>query len=161
MSVFKWEPRKGWDVLLDAYVHEFSGSEPVELHIMTKPFGKGDQVRLGRMPCRTQTALTKRRVVVTIAVMSVVTDAKVCHMHLRPTRRQRSVDRHALTVVVGVLAAQDTVQQVQSWLHKRLGIQRSQIADLPRVYVHTAFIDDATYRRLYSSADCVVLPTRY
>lgn len=44
LSVFKWEPRKGWDVLLDAYVNEFSGVEPVELHIITKPFGKGDQV---------------------------------------------------------------------------------------------------------------------
>ncbi|WIA22210.1 hypothetical protein OEZ85_004541 [Tetradesmus obliquus] len=43
MSVFKWETRKGWDVLLDAYLHEFTAQEPVELHIMTKPFGKGKE----------------------------------------------------------------------------------------------------------------------
>uniref|UniRef100_A0A383VNX1 Glycosyl transferase family 1 domain-containing protein n=1 Tax=Tetradesmus obliquus TaxID=3088 RepID=A0A383VNX1_TETOB len=43
MSVFKWETRKGWDVLLDAYLHGFTAQEPVELHIMTKPFGKGKE----------------------------------------------------------------------------------------------------------------------
>ncbi|KAF6262613.1 hypothetical protein COO60DRAFT_599783 [Scenedesmus sp. NREL 46B-D3] len=43
MSVFKWETRKGWDVLLDAYLHEFRAGEAVELHIMTKPFAKGKE----------------------------------------------------------------------------------------------------------------------
>lgn len=45
MSVFKWETRKGWDILLEAYASEFQGlSEPVELHIFTKPFANKDQV---------------------------------------------------------------------------------------------------------------------
>jgi hypothetical protein len=42
----QWETRKGWDVLLQAYLHEFSAQEPVELHIMTKPFAKGKEVGL-------------------------------------------------------------------------------------------------------------------
>lgn len=46
LSVFKWEARKGWDVLLDAYVREFSKSDNVALHIFTKPFGRSDEVRL-------------------------------------------------------------------------------------------------------------------
>lgn len=35
LSVFKWEYRKGWDVLLDSYWNAFSPSDPVELHIHT------------------------------------------------------------------------------------------------------------------------------
>jgi hypothetical protein len=45
LSVFKWEARKGWDVLLDAYLTEFTAGDPVELHIMTKPFGTQKDVR--------------------------------------------------------------------------------------------------------------------
>jgi len=35
LSIFKWEYRKGWDVLLDSYWNAFSASDPVELHIHT------------------------------------------------------------------------------------------------------------------------------
>ena len=31
LSVFKWEARKGWDVLLDAYLAEFSARDDVLL----------------------------------------------------------------------------------------------------------------------------------
>lgn len=34
------QPRKGWDVLLEAYLSEFSAADDVELHILTKPFGR-------------------------------------------------------------------------------------------------------------------------
>lgn len=44
LSVFKWETCKGPDVLLDAYLNEFTGGDPVELHIMTKPFGTDEDV---------------------------------------------------------------------------------------------------------------------
>lgn len=40
----QFEARKGWDVLLDAYLNEFAGTEAVELHIVTKAFGKGKEV---------------------------------------------------------------------------------------------------------------------
>ncbi|KAJ9508024.1 hypothetical protein QJQ45_021361 [Haematococcus lacustris] len=36
LSVFKWETRKGWDLLLQAYAAEFKGRSDVELHIFTK-----------------------------------------------------------------------------------------------------------------------------
>lgn len=36
LSVFKWEARKGWDILLPAYVQEFMNEPNVELHIVTK-----------------------------------------------------------------------------------------------------------------------------
>lgn len=38
LSVFKWERRKGWDVLLRAYFEEFSGDDPVSLSIKTQAF---------------------------------------------------------------------------------------------------------------------------
>ena len=38
LSVFKWEKRKGWDVLLEAYLREFTRSDPVVLVIKTRPF---------------------------------------------------------------------------------------------------------------------------
>jgi hypothetical protein len=39
ISAFKWELRKGWDVLLQAYLSEFTADDDVELYILTKPFG--------------------------------------------------------------------------------------------------------------------------
>ena len=42
LSVFKWEARKGWDVLLRAYFEEFSPSEGVELVLKTRPFYSDD-----------------------------------------------------------------------------------------------------------------------
>ena len=37
-QVFKWEKRKAWDILLGAYLSEFTGAEPVELYLLTHPF---------------------------------------------------------------------------------------------------------------------------
>jgi hypothetical protein len=39
ISAFKWELRKGWDVLLEAYLSEFTAEDDVELYILTQPFG--------------------------------------------------------------------------------------------------------------------------
>eukprot|EP00775_Hariotina_reticulata_P010091 gene10091-10247_t len=97
MSVFKWEARKGWDVLLEAYLLEFAAEEPVELHIMTKPFGKSNS---------------------------------------------------------------NFREQVLVWLQRKLKLLPRDVTNLPRVFVHTRHVDDATYPRLYLGADCVVLPTR-
>jgi glycosyltransferase involved in cell wall biosynthesis len=41
LSTFKWEDRKGWDVLLDAFVSTFKSSDRVALYILTKPNGRG------------------------------------------------------------------------------------------------------------------------
>ncbi|KAJ8756326.1 hypothetical protein K2173_025138 [Erythroxylum novogranatense] len=38
LSVFKWEYRKGWDVLLKSYLKEFSGSDEVALYLLTNPY---------------------------------------------------------------------------------------------------------------------------
>ncbi|MEW5298290.1 MAG: hypothetical protein WDW36_001431 [Sanguina aurantia] len=38
LSIFKWELRKGWPILLKAYLNEFRGNETVELHIVTHSF---------------------------------------------------------------------------------------------------------------------------
>lgn len=38
LSVFKWERRKGWDVLLQAFFEEFSAEDPVVLQIKTQAF---------------------------------------------------------------------------------------------------------------------------
>lgn len=38
LSVFKWEYRKGWDVLLKAYLKEFSGIDGVSLYLLTNPY---------------------------------------------------------------------------------------------------------------------------
>ncbi|KAK2971293.1 hypothetical protein RJ640_001319 [Escallonia rubra] len=38
LSVFKWEYRKGWDVLLQSYLKEFSGVDGVALCLLTNPY---------------------------------------------------------------------------------------------------------------------------
>jgi len=38
VSVFKWERRKGWDTLLEAYLAEFRAAEDVALVLVTQPF---------------------------------------------------------------------------------------------------------------------------
>ena len=38
MQIFKWEERKGHDVLLYAYLEEFSASDNVERYLKTAPF---------------------------------------------------------------------------------------------------------------------------
>ncbi|GAA0167031.1 hypothetical protein LIER_22057 [Lithospermum erythrorhizon] len=38
LSIFKWEFRKGWDVLLMAYLKEFSADDDVELYLLTNPY---------------------------------------------------------------------------------------------------------------------------
>mmetsp|Transcript_4227 Transcript_4227/g.9680 ORF Transcript_4227/g.9680 Transcript_4227/m.9680 type:complete len:509 (-) Transcript_4227:102-1628(-) len=43
LSVFKWEKRKGWDILLRAYFQEFSFNDNVTLIIKTQEYGESDQ----------------------------------------------------------------------------------------------------------------------
>lgn len=38
LSVFKWEKRKGWDLLLQAYFEEFSAADDVVLYVKTQAF---------------------------------------------------------------------------------------------------------------------------
>ncbi|KAL6284588.1 hypothetical protein ACE6H2_015517 [Prunus campanulata] len=38
MSIFKWEYRKGWDVLLKSYLEEFSEADGVALYLLTNPY---------------------------------------------------------------------------------------------------------------------------
>ncbi|CAE7476517.1 mshA [Symbiodinium natans] len=42
VSVFKWEKRKGWDILLRAYFQEFTEADDVVLVIKTQSFHSGD-----------------------------------------------------------------------------------------------------------------------
>ena len=41
MQVFKWERRKGWDVLLKAFLTEFTSKNNVALYLKTSPFHGG------------------------------------------------------------------------------------------------------------------------
>ncbi|XP_015876537.3 uncharacterized protein LOC107413173 [Ziziphus jujuba] len=38
LSIFKWEYRKGWDVLLKSYLEEFSEADGVALYMLTNPY---------------------------------------------------------------------------------------------------------------------------
>lgn len=38
LSIFKWEYRKGWDVLLKSYLKEFSKNDSVALYLLTNPY---------------------------------------------------------------------------------------------------------------------------
>jgi glycosyltransferase involved in cell wall biosynthesis len=40
LSIFRWQMRKGWDLLLDAYLRAFSPSEPVRLVIQSLPLAR-------------------------------------------------------------------------------------------------------------------------
>ncbi|GAB5353892.1 hypothetical protein AAMO2058_000073100 [Amorphochlora amoebiformis] len=42
LSVFKWEDRKGWDILLKGYMNEFDASDPVILYILTNAYHTSD-----------------------------------------------------------------------------------------------------------------------
>lgn len=55
---------------------------------------------------------------------------------------------------------QDIGREIHAWLQARLGLQPGQAATLPKIYLHTSYLDDSTYKRLYASCDAVVLPTR-
>ncbi len=37
LSTFKWEPRKGWDVLLEAYLTEFTAEDNVSIILRHNP----------------------------------------------------------------------------------------------------------------------------
>jgi hypothetical protein len=46
LSCGKWERRKGWELLLEAYLAEFKAEEEVELYIITKPYaGSGNKFK--------------------------------------------------------------------------------------------------------------------
>ncbi|XP_024518117.1 uncharacterized protein LOC112341740 [Selaginella moellendorffii] len=38
LSIFKWETRKGWDVLLQAFLEEFSADDDVALYVLTSSY---------------------------------------------------------------------------------------------------------------------------
>ena len=38
LQIFKWESRKGWDVLLEAFLSEFTAGDSVELYMLTAPY---------------------------------------------------------------------------------------------------------------------------
>lgn len=41
LSIFKWEYRKGWDLLIKAYMSEFSSEDKVALYILTNEYHSG------------------------------------------------------------------------------------------------------------------------
>ena len=40
LSIFGWGGRKGWEILIEAFVREFSASDPVILYILTSAYGQ-------------------------------------------------------------------------------------------------------------------------
>mgnify|MGYP001802982107 FL=1 len=38
LSIFKWEQRKGWDVLVRAYLSEFTAGDNVSLYLLTNKY---------------------------------------------------------------------------------------------------------------------------
>ena len=57
VQVFKWERRKAWDVLLEAFLGEFSGGVEVELYLLSHPFhGEEDFERQAKAGPGTQGA---------------------------------------------------------------------------------------------------------
>jgi glycosyltransferase involved in cell wall biosynthesis len=45
MAVFRWQLRKGWDVLLRAYLQEFHAAERVTLLLKVSPFGRDEPLK--------------------------------------------------------------------------------------------------------------------
>ena len=44
LSVYKWEMRKGWDILLDEYFHSFTLHDPVSLFIITQEYHESGMI---------------------------------------------------------------------------------------------------------------------
>ena len=38
LSIFKWEYRKGWDILLDVYFHSFTRHDAISLFIVSQSY---------------------------------------------------------------------------------------------------------------------------
>lgn len=47
LSVFKWEMRKGWDILLDVYLHTFTREDSVSLFIVTQEYHESGRNQSG------------------------------------------------------------------------------------------------------------------
>jgi len=45
LSVFKWEERKGWRILIQSFLEEFQGKEGVLLYVLSRPRGKENPVK--------------------------------------------------------------------------------------------------------------------
>eukprot|EP01064_Diplonema_japonicum_P005501 TRINITY_DN13667_c0_g1_i2.p1 TRINITY_DN13667_c0_g1~~TRINITY_DN13667_c0_g1_i2.p1 ORF type:complete len:757 (+),score=127.00 TRINITY_DN13667_c0_g1_i2:39-2309(+) len=58
LSVFKLEPRKGWDILLEAYLSAFSPTDPVSLYLVCYIWGVADS----RNPKTVMAAVQKKAV---------------------------------------------------------------------------------------------------
>ena len=48
LSVFKWEPRKGYDVLLTAFLRAFSESDDVQLYLQTYSYAESESMARNR-----------------------------------------------------------------------------------------------------------------
>lgn len=42
VQIFKWETRKAWQILLKAFLREFTSRDAVELHVLSHPFHGDD-----------------------------------------------------------------------------------------------------------------------
>lgn len=134
LSIFKWEERKAWSVLLRAYLEEFSAAERVLLLLLTKPFHQEGADFKQEMRAWAQGNLTG----------------------LPRSSGGGVVDWHALPwVYVQVRRRRGPACLLGCWhsVHAR-----SELGDLCAQEEHIA---QQELPRLYKSADAFVLPSRW
>ncbi len=166
LSVFKWEMRKGWDILLRAFVEEFRGEPDVELHIVTKPFfekvkGLSGTTRLwGACSQAQQRALGKdalvRRGAARCVCWSVSSAAPRCVCW-----SVSSAAPCACVFLLFLLQVKDFPSYFRRQVGPFLNISKpGEWDELPRVYLYHHHVPEALYPRVYASMDALVIPTR-
>eukprot|EP00887_Chlorella_sp_A99_P006237 scaffold3.g6237.t1 len=133
LSSFKWETRKGWDILLSAFLTEFSAEDPVALVLMTKARA------LGLVACSVGAEVPS-----------------YSGTDFAEKMRKWAKDQ-------GLGAAGSSGAEESGGLFRDGavgGAGGNAWAALPTVYVHHDFVPQLDLLRLYRAADCFVIASR-
>jgi hypothetical protein len=128
ISAFKWEMRKGWDVLLQAYLSEFTAEDDVELYILTKPFGDSgtgfkekmsswaDKMRKDEAASKNTTSSSSSKPTTDDSAMALVKAAALGNYLLSPVPASAAVTwaEEAGAAALGPAAGSDSASSAQS-----------------------------------------------
>ena len=171
-SNFKWEPRKGWDVLFEAYDRAFSHgqSNDVSLYVLTYFYAndvniyddikrkmKKEQQRYQTSPPATTLtdeiggAVAKSSVVTSSAAPATLTEVPAITL---PIENGPILATHHVQLVINAIE-----EYLQSDLSKKY-MRNVTLSDLPHFCIITEMVSEEDLVRLYRTMDAFVLPTR-
>ncbi|KAF5830871.1 hypothetical protein DUNSADRAFT_13931 [Dunaliella salina] len=126
LSTFKWEARKGWDVLLAAYLQEFTSQDNVELYIITKPFMSGSNFKQ-QMLAWARTAVNKQNLPTLYVVSNHVNDDEFPRFYravdafVLPSRGEGWGRPHVEAMSMGLPVISTNWSGIQAYLDESVG----------------------------------------